>query len=83
MKKNGYKKHYFHKWKKLKGEYWAFESLVICYCDHEPLGDYSALDKWAKKKFALSNYRPSTFYKMVAYDEYRDTLMRRNVRILR
>ncbi|KAL5966998.1 putative inactive peptidyl-prolyl cis-tran isomerase-like 6 [Taenia solium] len=64
--------------RKLGGEYWAFDSVVFCFCNGKPIGDFMDLHNWAKEHYHLQNYRPRTFYEMLAYDSYRDNLMRRN-----
>ncbi|VDD74444.1 unnamed protein product [Mesocestoides corti] len=64
--------------KALKGEYWAFESVVLCFCDGQPIGDYRDLQKWSNVRYHLDNYRPYSFYQMLAVDKYKDTLMQRN-----
>ncbi|VDL92618.1 unnamed protein product [Schistocephalus solidus] len=65
--------------KELKGEYWAFDGVVICFCDKKPIGNCDALRDWALKNYGLDEYRPYTFYEMLAHDAYRDELVRRDV----
>ncbi|VDM31955.1 unnamed protein product [Hydatigera taeniaeformis] len=69
-----------NKKRELKGEYWAFNSAVFCFCDGKPIGNFVKLHSWAKEYYFLQNYRPRNFYEMLAYDLYRENLMQRNVR---
>nr|VZI48415.1 unnamed protein product [Spirometra erinaceieuropaei] len=64
--------------KELKGEYWAFDGVVICFCDKKPIGNCEALRDWASSNYGLDEYRPYTFYEMLAHDAYRDELVRRD-----
>ncbi|NXH14852.1 PPIL6 protein, partial [Bucco capensis] len=56
--------------KELRGEVWAYASLVMCFLDGQLLGDEKELLKWSSDEWDYRDFKPETLYQAIAEDFY-------------
>lgn len=54
----------------LRGEMWAFVSLVMCLIDGQVLGDEKELLKWPYREWDYPDFRSKALYQAIAEDLY-------------
>lgn len=54
----------------LRGEVWAFVSLVMCLIDGQVLGDEKELLKWPYREWDYPDFRSKALYQAIAEDLY-------------
>ncbi|KAJ8270614.1 hypothetical protein GJAV_G00117160 [Gymnothorax javanicus] len=56
--------------KELKGDVWEFTGKLMCFLNHQLLGDEKDLSKWAEKQWGFTFHRPRALYLALAEEYY-------------